>query len=86
MVFFSAFFQYFGLFAFIGCIILLFLVRKELRKQLPTAEEKQDMINKHIITGKEKKKVLREKTLQYRYQKKFNEELKKALANKTKPE
>lgn len=83
MVFLSAFFQYFGLFAFIGCIVLFFLIRKELKKQLPTAEEKQEMIKKNIITGKEKKKVLREKTLIFRYQKKIDLEVQNALLKKT---
>ena len=83
MVYFSLFFQYFGLFSFIGCIVLLILVNKEIKKQLPTIEEKQEMIKKGIITGKEKKLVLRQKTIQYRYNKKFQEELRKAISKET---
>lgn len=80
----SLFFQYFGLFSFIGVIILVILCNKELKKRLPTKEEKEDMIKKGLITGKEKKLALSEKTTAYRYEKRFNEELKKALVNQLK--
>ena len=83
MIFVSSFFQYFGFFAFIGCIILLILVQKELTQQLHTEDEKQDMIKKGLITGSEKKAVIRQKTTAYRYDKKFKEELKKALLKQT---
>ena len=42
------------------------------------------MLKKGLITGKEKKLALSEKTTAYRYDKKFKEELKKALLNQTK--
>lgn len=83
MIFLTSFFQYFGFFAFIGCIVLIILVNKELKKQLPTEAEKKEMLAKGLITGSEKKKVLREKTLKFRYDKKFKEELKKALTKQT---
>ena len=79
----NTFFQYFGFFAFIGCIVLVVLINKELKKQLPTEQEKQEMIKKGLIKGNEKKRILRQQTLNYRYQKKFQEELKKALTKQT---
>ncbi len=82
-MFFSVFFEYFGFFSFIGCIILLILVQKELKKQLPTSDERAEMLQRGIITGKEKKKVLRQKTMTYRYDKRFQAELKKALLRQT---
>lgn len=78
------FFQYFGLFSLIGIIILFILCNKELKKRLPTKEEKEEMIRKGLITGKERKLVLSEKTTAFRYEKKFNEELRKAILNQSK--
>ena len=78
------FFQYFGICSLFGVIFLLIMCNKELKKRLPTKEEKEDMLKKGLITGKEKKLVLSEKTTAYRNEKKFKDELKKALLNQTK--
>lgn len=68
----SLFFQYFGFFAFIGGLILVFLVRKDLKKQLPTEEEKKQLIDNKLIKDNEKsKKVLRQATLKLRQEKIF---------------
>lgn len=72
MVGISLFFQYFGFFALIGSIILVILVRKELKKQLPTEEERKQLIALKMINADEKKKkVLRNATLKLRQEKVF---------------
>ena len=84
MIAISLFFQWFGFFAFIGAIVLFVMINKELKKQLPTEEEKQELIAQNLISANEKnKKVLRDKTLTLRAQKRLmqavNEELQKRL-------
>lgn len=74
MVGISLFFQYFGFFSFIGAMILFVLVSKELKKQLPSEEEKKQLISlKWISQDEKKKKVLREKTMKLRQEKMFAE-------------
>lgn len=61
------FFTYFGLFTFIGLIIISFLTSRELKKQLPTEAEKQMMVSIGLISSGEKnKKVLRHQTSIFR--------------------
>lgn len=70
----SLFFQYFGFFSFIGAIILFILVKKELKRQLPTEDERKQLISlKMIKSDEKKKKVLREATLKFRQEKVFAE-------------
>lgn len=77
---FSVFFQWFGVFAFIGFIIISILVNKELKKQLPTPEEKKILITSGVIQPNEKnKKVLREKTMQHRARLQLVEQVKKYM-------
>lgn len=72
MVGISLFFQYFGFFAFIGSLIIVILVRKELKKQLPTEDEKKQLIDNKLIKENEKsKKILRQATLKLRQEKMF---------------
>lgn len=68
------FFQYFGFFTFIGMIILVILCNKELKKQLPTKEEKAELENLKLIkSGEKNKKVLRTATAKLRQEKVFAE-------------
>ena len=68
----SVFFQYFGVLAFILMIILIVLCNKELKKQLPTEEEKKQLIQfKLIKEGEKNKKVLRLATARLRQEKMF---------------
>ena len=68
----SLFFQYFGFFAFVGLIILAILVNKELKKQLPTEDEKKQLVSLGLIKKDEKKKkILREATMKLRQEKVF---------------
>ena len=54
------FLSYFGLFCLVGMAILIFIVNKELKKQLPTEQEKQIMVTCGLISKDEKnKKILR---------------------------
>lgn len=70
----SLFFQYFGVFTFIGMIILVILCNKELKKQLPTKEERVQLENMKLIkTGEKNKKVLRNATAKLRQEKMFAE-------------
>ena len=84
MIFLGSFFQIFGFLAFIGCIVIFIMSSKLLKKELPTEQEKKEMIAKHWITGTEKKMQLRQITLKYRYFKEFKEMQKNSLVNQTK--
>lgn len=79
---FQTFFMYFGIFAFIGAIVLTILVNKELKKQLPTAEERKEMENFNILqSGKKyKKSELRSLTAKYRYQKQLDDYVAQVLS------
>lgn len=66
------FFTYFGVFAFFGVGILFVLVTRELKKELPTPEERQELIKLHLIDENCKdKKILRAYTTQLRVFKQF---------------
>lgn len=53
------FFTYFGVFAFFGVGILFILVTRELKKELPTEEEKNELVKLGLIEPncKDKKKL-----------------------------
>ena len=77
---FSVFFQWFGVFAFIGTIIITILCNKELKKQLPTEEEKKILVASETIQPNEKnKKVLRAKTMELRARLHLVQEVKKYI-------
>lgn len=72
----AVFFQYFGFFAFIAMIVLTIMIKKELKKQLPTAEEKEELIKNGFINSDCKdKKILRSATTKLRYQKQLAKEI-----------
>ena len=66
------FFTYFGIFAFVGVIIITILLNKELKKQLPTEQEKKELVESGIIsTDCKDKKLLRSATTELRLMKEF---------------
>ena len=68
----SLFFQYFGILSFILMIILIVMCNKELKKQLPSDDEKKQLIQYKLINENEKnKKVLRQATARLRQEKMF---------------
>lgn len=76
------FFTYFGIFAFIGVVVIFFLVNKELKKELPTEEEKQELIKAGAISSDCKdKKILRSATRELRLMKEFAKKLGVDLKN-----
>jgi len=76
----SLFFQWFGVLAFIGSIALFVMVRKVLKKEMPTEQEKQEL----IISGKvnstcKKNSIWRSETQKLRYRKQVLAEVSKEL-------
>lgn len=66
------FFTYFGIFAFVGVIIITILLNKELKKQLPTEQEKKELVEAGVISADCKdKKLLRSATQELRLMKEF---------------
>lgn len=73
---FSLFLQYFGLFCLIGIVIAFILIAKENKKQLPSNDEKMELIELGLISENEQdKKVLRARTMTLRTYKAFIQEL-----------
>ncbi len=70
----SVFFQWFGVASFFGVIAISAMARKELKKQLPTAEEKEELIKQGKISADCKnKKILRAATAELRLVKQFEQ-------------
>lgn len=78
----SVFFQWFGVAAFIGMLVMTVLVNKELKKQLPTEVEKAEMLERKFISeqelnDKKQRQLVRTITADFRVLKKY-ENLKNA--------
>ena len=81
-MFISVFFQWFGVAAFIGMLVMTYLVNKELKKQLPTDVEKAEMldrkfISEQVLNDKKQRQLVRTITSDFRVLKKY-ENLKNA--------
>ena len=84
-MFISVFFQWFGVAAFIGMLVMTYLVNKELKKQLPTEVEKAEMLERKFISeselnDKKQRQLVRSITADFRVLKKY-ENMKKASSN-----
>ena len=82
-MFISVFFQWFGVAAFIGMLVMTYLVNKELKKQLPTEAEKAEMLERKFISelnDKKQRQFVRSITADFRVLKKY-ENMKKASSN-----
>ena len=85
-MFISVFFQWFGVAAFIGMLVMTYLVNKELKRQLPTEVEKAEMLDRKFISevqlnDKKQRQLVRSITADFRVLKKY-ENLKNASQNK----
>ena len=81
-MFISVFFQWFGVAAFIGMLVMTYLVNKELKRQLPTEDEKSEMLARKFISeeqlnDKKQRQLVRSITADFRVLKKY-ENLKNA--------
>lgn len=81
-MFISVFFQWFGVAAFIGMLVMTYLVNKELKRQLPTEDEKAEMLSRKFISeeqlnDKKHRQLVRSITADFRVLKKY-ENLKNA--------
>ena len=83
MVFLGSFLQWFGLFSLIGCIVIFIMSARLLKKELPTEQERKELLAKGWIKENDKKFVLRQQALKLRYYKEFKQEQKNALLKQT---